>query len=147
MVNSRPASVMDDMKAKSFIGTFALLGLIGPCIWVVMTEYYSGPNIPLKTGQQFDPYIHSDVIFYTLWPSEWLIIQSLKFRQQFDLFTVYTVLSIASNVLLYTLVGLLVWVGLHKNKAAWLLLIVLAVILYGAAYYSICGFCPHQDIN
>ena len=93
---------------KKFISSFATAAIILPLILLCISV--SVPDLP----------VIFDKIKLALWPSssQLMVVYAWSIN---DLITL--VISIAINVLLYSIIGLFFWLGLHKNRLIFLILI------------------------
>ena len=93
---------------KKFISSFATAGIILPLI--LLSISVSIPNLP----------VIFDKFKLALWPSS----SQLPVIYAWSLNDVaILVISIAINVLIYSTIGLFFWLGLHKNRLIFLILI------------------------
>lgn len=107
-----------------FIGAFALAGFVIPCLLTIVWEIVEKiPDLNIIMGIILSP------ILMLLWPSSILVVVNDMSPDQEGINYGILAISIIANVILYSVIGFLVWWGWNRQK--WILIVVGSAITIG----------------
>jgi len=106
------------MNAVQYALRYAIAGFIFPALFTLFLQYFE-----LSISFEASLWIENLVLF--LWPSSLFMMGTAGTPGiNFEILSI----SIAVNIVLYTILGFLVWLGLNKQR--WVLYLVLSLILF-----------------
>ncbi len=108
------------MTLGKFITTYAGLGLLIPFVFRV-TWYFIDQSTSLKAG------IIVEKIMLMLWPTS---LMALPASDEPGFETKLFLISLAANVVLYALMGFLIWLGLRKNVGFFVIPVLLLPMMW-----------------
>ena len=112
----------------NFVAIFSSVGLGIP---ILFSLYWQLADRFFEAGQQSAFLLKLQILF---WPSS-MFMMGTAGASTFESLKVW-LLSAGANVLLYAIIGLLFWLGIHKNKVY----LALAIVAIGFVWYQLCNF-------
>jgi len=102
-----------------FIGFFSLVGLVLPCLFFIAWRFLEdAPNLYGSIGNKLE------LLQLVAWPSSiFMMATTGEGGMNFEIL----VISITVNVILYAIIGFLIWFGLYKQR--WVLFCTAASLL------------------
>ena len=107
-----------------FIGVFSLAGFVIPCLLTIVLKIVEKtPDLNITIGIILIP------LYMLFWPSHILMVVNDLSPDQEDISYGILTISIIANVILYAVIGFLVWWGWNRQK--WVLIVVGSAITMG----------------
>ena len=117
------------MTKRKVTAIFALLGTVIPVMFLIGTSLYTSHR------NDYDVNVSGRIedLMLALWPSSILTMANDDAKPGVLPYVVVAI-SIAINALLYSCIGLCLWLGRHKHKAFFLVPVVLLLISFKLFY-------------
>ena len=103
-----------------FVGMFAAVGLLVPVVFRVMWHF-------LEQSKDLDVQIAAEKLTLLLWPTS---IVTLAASPEPGVETGLFLISLVANVVFYAFLGLLIWLGLRKHAAFFVLPSLLLIVTW-----------------